>query len=446
MNTSAAEERGRGLGASIALLTLARLSTVVAFFGINVVAARLLDPAAVGSAAVGQTIGMIAGLVANGGLNIATVYFLQQRPGERASLVPALTGLAALAALIAAVVVLASSPIVFGLVLGEPAWLLLVAAALMGAGMIVFEFGGALLLGLERRRGYTLVEVVRGWGSLAAVAILLFVLRADFGLVLGMALGYAAGAVLAATVARRDAPLAPRLDRGIAGESLRFGLRGQVGNVFQFLGVRLDLLIVPAFLDLAAAGIYFVAVRVSDVVGQVATAAASLVFPQVAGQSERRATATTERIVRATLLVVVAAALVIGLLAEPILGIAFGPAYLAGTAALLVSLVAVVPLSLGRILAADLKGRGRPGLVSISALLSVVATVVFDVALIPVWGILGAAVASLLTYSLTAVALALAYRSVTDGRLLALVPGPADVGTILAMARRGGTRRGADSR
>jgi O-antigen/teichoic acid export membrane protein len=282
-------------------------------------------------------------------------------------------------------------------------------------------------------------ELVRGWGSLAAVTALLVGLGADYGLVLGLALGYGAGAVLGLLGARRETRIGPRFDRAVSGEALRFGLRGQVGNIFQFLGVRLDLLLVPAFLDLTATGIYFVAVRVSDVVGQVATAAASLVFPQVAGQVDRRATATTERVVRATLLAVAASALLIGLLAEPILGIAFGPTYVAGASVLLIALVATVPLSLGRMLAADLKGRGRPGLVSLSALLSVGTTLLFDVLLIPALGIQGAAIAALLSHSLTATALLIAYHGVTDGRIVDLVPRPSDVRMLLAL-RRGAAR------
>jgi O-antigen/teichoic acid export membrane protein len=230
--------------------------------------------------------------------------------------------------------------------------------------------------------------------------------------------------------------LRPRFDRELTGTALAFGLRGQVGNVFQFLGVRLDLLLVPALLDMRAAGIYVIAVRMSDVVGQAATAASSLIFPQVAGQEDRRDTILTERATRIILLVVAGSALMLGLLGDFILRIAFGAVYGAGTGALLVLLVAMLPLSVGRVLAADLKGRGRPGLVSGAALLSVVATVAFDLALIPTLGIVGAAVASLLAYAVTAAALLLAYRSVTGGRLSALVPRPADARDLLTATRR----------
>lgn len=435
---------GRRFGVDVALLAAARLSTVVAFFGVSVVGARLLTPEALGSATVGQTVGMIAALVANGGLNIASIYFLQQRRDQAASLVPRLVAMAIASSVVAAVLVLVSAPIVLGLVVEPSAWPLMLSAAALGVTMIAFEFAGALLLGLGRPGVFTIMELVRGLGSLGAVAALLAgPWREDGGFVVGLALGYAAAALLGLVGTQRSGmPLTPQYDRAFAGEALRFGLKGQVGNVFQFLGARLDLLLVPALIDLRAAGIYVIAVRMSDVVGQVATAASSLVFPRVAAQRDRRSTQLTERATRTVLLIVIGSALVLGVLGESVLHIAFGEVYAAGTVALWILLVAVVPLSMGRVVAADLKGRGRPDLVSWGALVSVVGTVALDFALIPWLGIEGAALASLLAYAASTAVLVLAYRAVTGGRLAALVPGPADARSLVTAAVGAVTRSG----
>jgi len=431
----------RRFAGQIALLAGARLASVASFFGVSVVAARLLPPDAVGSAAAGQTIGMIAALVGNGGLNIATIYFLQRRPDERASLVPRLTALAIVACALAFGLVLLSAPLVLGPVIDADAWSLLWVAAAMAAAMIGFEFGGALMLGFGRNGGYTLMELVRGAGSLAAVGVLLLgPMRSDSGFVIGLAAGYGLAAAIGLVVTDRSgASILPRFDGGVAREAVGFGIRGQAGNIFTFLGSRLDLLLVPALLDLRAAGLYVIAVRVSDVVGQAATAAASLVFPRVAGLADQ-GTELTERTVRMMLVVVVAMAVVLGLMGETLLRIAFGPAYEASTTALLILLVATIPLSVSRIVSADLKGRGRPGLVSWAAVVTVLTTVALDLLLIPASGIEGASVASLLAYAAGMVAVLWAYRAVTSGRLAAMVPRPADarrLAQLLARPRAG---------
>lgn len=443
---TAAGGSDRRFAGQIALLAGARLASVASFFGVSVVAARLLPPDAVGSAAAGQTIGMIAALVGNGGLNIATIYFLQRRPDDRAALVASLTALAVVACALAFGLVLLSAPLVLGPVIDAEAWTLLWMAAIMAAAMIAFEFGGALMLGFGRNGGYTLMELVRGAGSLAAVALLLAgPMRSDSGFVVGLAAGYGLAAAIGLVVTdRSDASILPRFDAGVAREAIGFGIRGQAGNIFTFLGSRLDLLLVPALLDLRAAGLYVIAVRVSDVVGQAATAAASLVFPRVAGLADR-GTELTERTVRMMLVVVVAMAVVLGLAGETLLRIAFGTAYEASTTALLILLVATIPLSVSRIVSADLKGRGRPGLVSWAAVTTVVATVALDVLLIPAFGIEGAALASLLAYAAGMMAVLWAYRAVTSGRLAAMIPRPADarrLAALLVRPRTGGGEAG----
>jgi stage V sporulation protein B len=431
----------RPIGTSAALLTIARLSSAVALFGVTVIAARVLTPEQVGSAAVGQVIGTFAALLASGGLNISTIYFVRRQPDRAAVLVAALVTLAITSCVLAFALGLASAPILFGPILGAANWPLLVGAGVLGASVIAYEFFGALLLAMDEPRRFVLLEVVRGWASLAGAAILLAVLRADVAVVLGMAVGFASASALGIGRVGARASLRPRFDPHTTRAAVGFGARGQVGNILQFLGVRLDLLLVPALLNLEQAGLYYVAVRVSDLVGQAATASSSFLFPHVAGQPDQRDTVMTERLTRVTLLATIVAALVVAVAAGPLLEIAFGDAYAEGTPALLVMLAAVVPLSVGRLISADLKGRGRPGVVSIAAVVSVIATVALDLVLIPSLGILGAAIASLVAYSLMTAALLYAYRSATGGTLVSLIPRPEDLRDLRTLVDRRLARR-----
>ncbi|HET8776303.1 MAG TPA: oligosaccharide flippase family protein [Candidatus Limnocylindria bacterium] len=436
----------RPIGTSAALLTVARLSSALALFGVTVVAARLLTPDEVGSAAVGQVIGTLAALLASGGLNISTIYFLRRSPTDASGMVGSFVALAIGSCLIAFALGLVSAPIAFGPILGAPNWPLIASAGLLGASVIAYEFCGALLLAMNESRRFVLLEVVRGWGSLAGAVILLALLRADIGLVLGLAIGFGSAALIGLRRAAARASLRPRLDPRTARRALSFGVRGQVGNVLQFLGVRLDLLLVPALLNLDEAGLYYIAVRVSDLVGQAATASASFLFPHIAGQQDHRDTQMTERVTRGTLLVTLLAAIAVAAGALPLLQVAFGSAYVEGTPTLLVLLVAVVPLSIGRVISADLKGRGRPGTVSIAAVVSVAATIVLDLVLIPGMGIIGAAIASLVAYSLMTAALLYAYRVATGGMLTSLVPGLDDLRDLRTLVDRRLARRGSTDR
>jgi O-antigen/teichoic acid export membrane protein len=173
----------------------------------------------------------------------------------------------------------------------------------------------------------------------------------------------------------------------------------------------------------------------SEVVSQIASAASAYLFPAVS-RLDVGHTGLTERTVRITLIVVMASGLVIALLAPLLLEVFFGPDYAAGAGALRITMVAMIPLSLNRLMAGDMKGRGRAGLVSVSVGCALVATVAFDLLLIPPLGIEGASLASLIAYSTGAGVLLAAYRRVTGSSLRLLVPTVADARLLVAASLR----------
>jgi stage V sporulation protein B len=176
-------------------------------------------------------------------------------------------------------------------------------------------------------------------------------------------------------------------------------------------------------------------VRVSEALAQVGSAAGSLIFPEVARQTDERETSLTERAVRATLVLIAGAGLALGLVAEPFLAIAFGPEFADGSLALRILLVAMLPLSVARILAGDLKGRGRPGTVSAAMGIAAIVTIVLDLLLIPRLGIAGAAAASVVAYSIAAAVLAISFVRLTGADARALVPGPSDAAAVVRYLR-----------
>lgn len=415
----------------------ARLLSVLAVFLAGVVAARLLSTDAVGVAGVGLTVGWAVAIVANGGLNISAIYFLGKRPEQRVRLVGLVLGLALLSFLVAILVTAGLAPLLGVLVLDGQRPLLFVVSAAVSVGTVAHEVAGALLLGLSRRGSYVLADLLRSSVTLAGTALVLgFLLRSAEGYVLASAFGLVVPAMVSLVLVRRTVgTLRPGYDRRFGAEALRMGLAGQAGNVLTFMNVRVDQLLVPALAGLHAGGVYFIAARVADAVGQVSTAASSMLFPHVAAQSEERDTTTTERTTRLTLLATSAMAVALGVLAPVGLPLLFGADYAAGVPALLLLLVAMLPLALTRVLAADLKGRGRPGLVSIGTGVGVLLVLGLDLVLIPAYGIEGAAMAAVVAQLSTTLVLLVCYRRITGGRIGALLPRPSDIGDVVALVR-----------
>lgn len=437
-STTSGIPRAGTFGARVAGLAAVRLLSVAAGFASVVIGARLIGSDGLGAAGVAITLGTIGAVTCNGGINISTIYLLGRHHEKGRDIIGPLSTIALVGALLAASVLVALGPGIapaIGLA-GRDG--LIVAAAALAAIMIVFEFSGAVLLGLARNRAYILAELLKGAGTLVfTAALLLSAWPSDAGFVVAaiVAQGTAAAFAMQRAV-KAVGVVAPTINTPLMGEALGIGLRGQAGNVLQFLNLRLDQLLVPALLSLSSAGVYLVAVRVSEALAQLGGAAGSLIFPEVARQADPQATAVTERAVRVLIIMIVAIGLVIGLLADLLLAVAFGPEFSEGALALRFLLVAMLPLSVARILAGDLKGRGRAGLVSIAMGMAVVVTIVLDLVLIPRFGIEGAAAASVVAYSSTALALTLAFLRLTgaDGRQL--VPRRSDIGALLRYVAR----------
>ena len=431
------------MSGDVALLTGVRLVSVAAAFATSVIAARVLGPSALGAAGVAIAVATIAALVGSAGLGLSAIYFLGRQPERRRGIVATTAALALAGLLVAAFLVLASIPLVRVVFLPEHAPAVLLAAIALAPAIVAADVGGATLLGLRSPAAYMLTEGVRTVGTLAATAVLALSTRTAVGYVLAAALAtWGAGLVAWGAVRRRLGGLRPAIDWELARPALAMGARGQVGNLLLFVSLRLDLLLVSAFLRAESVGIYLVAIRVAEVVVQVANAASALLFPHVAAQSERGDTGATERVTRVTLIVVVGTALLLATLAEVFLATAFGATFARGAAALRLSLVAMVPLALARVLSGDLKGRGRAGLVSVCNAIAVAVTIGAGLLLIPAHGIEGAALTSVFAYAAAAISLALAYRSVTGASLLALAPTAADIRLVWGIGVRlvGGRR------
>jgi Na+-driven multidrug efflux pump len=95
---------------------------------------------------------------------------------------------------------------------------------------------------------------------------------------------------------------------------------------------------------------------------------------------------------------------------------------------MLVLLPGIWFLGMGGVIQSDLSGRGRPGLSSQLAGLAAVVTIVLDLVLIPPFGVIGAAIASVVAYTTYGVVSLMALRNLSGIPIGQLVrPTRADV-------------------
>jgi len=417
-----------GFGRNLAALSLIRLIGLGSSFLAAVVAARLLEPAVFGAAGVAQAFVVFVAVVANCGLSMAAIYRLR-RSETVAREVRATIGLAVPLAALAGVSA-SVGLFVGGRAMGlQPDAALVATAVVLAVATVSADVTGSMLLGVGANAPYTTVEGLRYLSTLPLVLVLLLFQPTAAGYLAASAAAVVIAAVVAlAVMKRRAGTIRPRIDLPTWGQALRFGLRGQPGNILQYFSLRVDLVLVGALAGLGPAAVYLVVTRVAEVSTQVANAATSFLFPAVA--TAGAPTRLTGSVIRVVIVIVAAMSIGLGVIGPALLRILVGSPYDTGYSALVILLIASIPLSYSRLLSGDIKGRGRPGLVSLASMIGVPITIVGDVLFVPLYGIVGAAAVSLVAYGATAFTLARAYRDLSGIPATDLIPTSADVGLV----------------
>lgn len=189
----------------------------------------------------------------------------------------------------------------------------------------------------------------------------------------------------------------PRFDRRVARESILFGIRAWVGGLGSIANARLDQLLMIRLVSERTLGLYVVATNTVGFSSILTGASASAIFPRVAAGERGLAT----RSVRTILLVVGALGVLAAALVVPLLRGLYGSRFTDAAPMVWVLLAANLPLAGATILGTVLTSSGRPNASAISEMAALAITIPGLIVLLPVLGGIGAAVVSLIAYSVS---------------------------------------------
>lgn len=400
----------------------ATLMVIAAVSG--VVIARELQPAGRGAYYVIVTIGAITISVGHLSIEQSQVW-LWSRAADRRSLAAngLLLGLAvgSAAAVAAAVVAGVIGP---GVLPVAGYGLLALALAAIPFAMAVVYLNNILVL---RSR----VRVVN------AGALLGGVLQCGALLLLATAGKLSPGVVVALWAVSMTAPLAvlvpavrPRLrrwDRRLAREALDRGLRYHLGLASLFLLFRSDILILDGLTTTAAVGLYSLAVNLADLTRLVTDAIAQIALPRQLGTDDRGAAAATLAVTRLTAVAALASVAAMCVAAPPLIPLVYGASFAGSVPSLLALAPGLLALGATRPLGAYLLRLDRPMLASAMSVAALAVNVALNFALVPLYGIVGSAVASSVAYAGLACLQAGWFLRATGASPRDLLPGPREV-------------------
>ena len=219
--------------------------------------------------------------------------------------------------------------------------------------------------------------------------------------------------------------------------AIAFAVPCYAANVAQFLNYKLDVFVVGFFAGAAAVGRYTLAVSLGQLLWMMSNSVDSVMLPKIAASTDNGGSVQhTMRVTRLALWGTAICGLAIGLLATQAIPLLYGEAFRPSIVALLWLLPGIVVFSIANVLAAYIAGIGKPRLNLWVSGVSLLVTITLDIALIPSLNIVGAAIASTVSYVLSAVMLVSFFIRETGASLRQiLLPTSADVRMLLSLAR-----------
>jgi O-antigen/teichoic acid export membrane protein len=281
----------------------------------------------------------------------------------------------------------------------------------------------ATLQGLQDFRRFNSIDVFRIVVLMVLIFVFVWVLHAGptgalVANILSAVAAWIAACYFVARYTGARALWSIRLNRGYARRVLSFGSRAHVSNVVAFLNYRADLFLLNLMRDPATVGVYSVSVALGERLWIMSRSVGTVMLPRIASQktteSDRRQ--LTPMVARHVLWLSVAMAALVFVFAQPLIRLLYGEEFAVAALGLQLLLPGIVLLSHNRILAADIAGRGHPGINARFSVFGVVVNVVANLILIPHWGVAGASLSTTLSYSLVSVLGLIAYVRLTAVR------------------------------
>lgn len=197
---------------------------------------------------------------------------------------------------------------------------------------------------------------------------------------------------------------------------LSYGTRAHIGNVLGILNYRLNYYIILDIVGPTSVGMFAVTAAICEALWIISSAAAAVIFPMAASNDSTSPEGFIKTLTVARWVFYLTSLATILLVAAlwPIIHFALGAAYRSIDTLIYILIPGVLSLSFARVLANDIAGRGKPMINTLIAGAALLVNTLVNFLLLPVIGLIGAAVAASISYTLLAGLTVLAYARLSN--------------------------------
>jgi O-antigen/teichoic acid export membrane protein len=202
---------------------------------------------------------------------------------------------------------------------------------------------------------------------------------------------------------------------------LYFGLKSHIGNIMKDLSYRSDILIIAYFLTTADIGCYVIAVTIAEIIWKIPDAVGSVLLPRIGQMDSTSIKSLTPFVCRTIIIPSLFCCLILGFFCRNVIILFFGSDFLPAVPVVLFMLPGILCLSVWKILANDLIAQGFPMKYSLTSAVALIIMILFDLLLIPNLGIIGAAIASTISYFAATAVMIYLYIRISNNPLKLLI-------------------------
>lgn len=291
--------------------------------------------------------------------------------------------------------------------------ILVIPVSLLKSGLI------NLLLGLQEVSAYNKVSILDRIVTFLFLLLFISIFKSSLSVILSGLISTILVLVILYFMVIRKYKIKFIYDKSIFFDMFRYGFKSQISNTIQMLNYRLDIFIINYYLPIAQVGIYTNAVALGETMWQVSGTVATIVYPMTASTKEHSELKDfINKVTRITLFVVGFCSIILIIISKPIILFLFGNAFIDSAAALVLLIPGIWLFSISKILANYIAGIGLVEKNIIASSISCIATFILDLLLVPRIGILGASIATSISYIIFTIVILIYYVKITESKLM----------------------------
>jgi O-antigen/teichoic acid export membrane protein len=190
----------------------------------------------------------------------------------------------------------------------------------------------------------------------------------------------------------------------------RRGIIIYISNISTFLNYRLDMFLLKFFSNFRNIGLYSVAVSIVEKLWIIPESIRSIVFLEIAGK--RKNENFVAQVTRIQLAFVIIVSIIFLISAKWFIPILYSDSYVESVEPFILLLPGVVFFSLSKVLASYFVGIDKIHINTISSVVGFLVNIIMNILLIPRFGIIGAAIATSISYSIGGIILLIQFTTI----------------------------------